>query len=287
MKRIILSLIIACGVIAPAVAMDAKKGAAKPKESLLNKYFDRKKLAKALAPLLINYITGDELDTDDTLIGLNGMLKALHIDILPITLKSKRKTTIGEFFDGVKLKALLKKVLGNIVESKFERKRFPKYLKLLRESLKMEAIKKEVGTTEWVELDKGFDTLIAYYNGDATGNVEDCVDLNKLPPFFGLLVQDSLLVPKLNTLLNSVLQGTPMTMDNFLECVDFDLIQLRNGYDPSELLSSEGIREACYTYFNFMHDDRGALQTFFDALGLVRHARKEKEGTLLIPTDKD
>ena len=212
---------------------------------------------------------------------------------------------IGDFFDGAKLKDLLKevvnhnsKVLSKVTkkvarkrfnsekaktdfEKKYKekcvRKRCAKYLNLLKESLKMGAVMKEVGNAEWVKLDKSLDTLIGYYEDEQTGNIEDCINLEKLPPFFGLVIRDHFLISKLNTALNDILKGNPMTADNFLDCVDFDQIQLHNGYDPSELLNSEGIKEAIQCYINFMYDDKGALKSLFDIFGQVRHQRKAQE----------
>ena len=398
MKRYILTLIFGFGVIAPLAAMDKqiiKKGKQEvPEETtgfslkgLINTFFDRKEFTKAVAPMMIDVMFDETIDSK---VVSKGLLKALHIEKLPITLKSGRKTTLDEFFKSKELKKMLKKVMSDLRKEKFSKKRFPKYLKALKKSLKMEALTKELkddgwfelnkdtilkaikeelqsnewkeleqnkvlekadliglkasylleaikkelkdkegfklkedtileglkqalGCDEWGELEKNkalevaelitfkanvlaeavktvlkayewidpeksIDLLIAYYSEDKqAGAIEEGISLEKLPPFFGIMLRDFFFVNKLNAALNSALDGKKFTVDLLLDCIDIDQVCLKQGYEPKDLPNADGIREMIHMYHEFMKSDKGAMKGLCDSFALVRMNRKAQD----------
>ncbi len=132
-----------------------------------------------------------------------------------------------------------------------------------------------MGRREWIDLDKSLDKLIAYYDGDETGDIEEAIDLEKLPAFFGFVLRDYFLIDKLNTALNDALKGEALTKSVLLDCVDIEQIALRRGYE--EVPNADGIRESIELFLAMMEDDKTTMFQIFDILGVYRQTKNAVE----------
>ncbi len=200
-------------------------------------------------------------------------LEALSIEELPITLKSGRETIIGEFFDGDKLKEGLKFFLTKWFAGALKRRHIAETLESIQASLKLEAVQSELDE-DWINVDESLKTLIAYFDGDEGGSIEDAIDLEEIP-FFGAIIRDYILTDKLIEALDKALKGEKLTKSVLLDCLDIEQIAERNGYE--EVPNANGIREAIELFFSMMEDDKDAMYKVFDILGNYRETKQTEE----------
>lgn len=274
MKQYLL-ILIALGALAPLEAMKGP-GPQQPADSKAIVKASSKKASQG--SFIENYVDMGDLiisigrlykrkktDTGSITIAL---IEAIDFDKLPLTLQSGRETVVGEFFKGDELKACASEFLGRWFEGKLRKRHMADALEKLKDSLKMEAVKKEFGAQEWINIDKTFDKLIAYYGGEEAGEVEEAIDLEKVPALFGFVIKDYFLLNRLNDALNSSLKGEALTKSVLLDCLDMEQIALRKGYE--EIPNADGMREAIELFFSMMEDDRETMFKVFDILGTYR-----------------
>lgn len=253
---------------APKKIEGTKDDTAKSKTTIIDNYVDMGDLLLSFGRL---YKDG-ETDTGSMCIA---SLKALKIEKLPLSLTSGREATLGEFFEPKFLKKSIKKFLKKWFAGELKKHYVAEVLTLLKKSLKMDAITSEFGEREWIDLDKSLDKLIAYYDGDETGDIEEAIDLEKLPAFFGFVLRDYFLIDKLNTALNDALKGEALTKSVLLDCVDIEQIALRRGYE--EVPNADGIRESIELFLAMMEDDKTTMFQIFDILGVYRQTKNAVE----------
>ncbi len=290
MKRYLLTLLV-LGSLSPLAAMrrpnPPKKTVAKaaPKKAVSKKIEPKKDDDKKKPSIIDNY-----LDMGDLIISIGRLVKrkktdtrslciavieAISLEKLPITLESGRETVLGEFFKQDELKECMTQFLDKWFAGKLKKRHMADALQSLKDSLKMDAIKAEFGDQEWIDLDKSFDTLIAYYGGEETGELEDAIDLEKLPALFGFVVKEYFLIDKLNAALNDALKGEALTKSVLLDCIDMEQIALRRGYE--EVPNADGIRESIELFLSMMEDDKQTMFRIFDILGQNRLREKGEE----------
>lgn len=294
MKRYLLTLLV-LGSLSPLAAMrrptpppkkTLAKGAAKksapPKAAAVPKRIENKKGDAKKPSIIENYIDmGDliisigrlykreKVDTGSLCIAF---LEALSLEKLPITLEDGRETVLGEFFKQDELKECISQFLTRWFAGTLKKRHMADALESLQKSLKMGAIKDEFGDQEWIDLDKTFEKLIAYYGGEETGELEEAIDLEKLPALFGFAVKEYFLIDRLNEALNDALKGEALTKSVLLDCVDIEQIALRRGYD--EVPHADGIRESIELFLATMEDDKKAMFRIFEILGENRLREK-------------
>jgi hypothetical protein len=279
-----LGIVLVLGTLAPISAMNnnnsrrsnARRDArdavqvARPKKdqgNFIEKYVDMGDLIISLGHLYKRKKT----DAASLTIAL---LEALQIGQLPLMLESGRETVLEEFFEPEELKKCLVEFLNRWSDGKFKKRHIADALEGLQDSLKMNAIKEEFGNHEWIDIKRTLDTLIAYYGGGEANGIEDAIDLEKLPKFFGLLLKDYFIIDVLSDALNKALQGNALTKSALLDCLNIEEIASKNGYD--EVPNADGIRETIELFLALMEDDKAALFQVFEILGHY-HATKNVE----------
>lgn len=228
-------------------------------------------------------ITAEEFRKRESLIAI---IRALRLEEFPLHVKKDGKEhhyKAKRYFNCAALKELLTRIIMEQYQTKKKSdasKRAASYLEELKNCLRTHKIKNDFGKAYTKQFLKNLDAAIDFYNGKKV-DLQDCLTLTKLPPLFGIDINEHCNVPDLAEVINSLLQREPITKEDALQCVKFGPLLTWLGFKKKNLDELEPVvRGMIALAFDSLSQDSKkaseAIFAFFTQYG-KKEAKKDDE----------
>ncbi len=232
-------------LIAPAYAMeDLKKDqkGASAKSSVITKIKKYLKLRPCLLQIASLFADDDEEgsedDAEDRIAATQDqetVRKALNIIIDHLVLsnlelvvdKGKQPEKASKFIDIKKFKTLLKTLVDDYFNPQvtIDQKRKLAYARMLKDALKMGALKEALKASDYCDLENLVNDLIDYYDGKPISRpIEEIVKIEKIFELIGFDIQKYGNIKNIKTLINMILQKQPLGQRSIVDCFNLQTI---------------------------------------------------------------